>query len=80
MNWGREFLPFEFRGPNSVVWVAMEFEMEIGQNSEPNPPCVIPALHISKLPCFKLAGISVSVPLQRLINRIELDMAKHPHD
>jgi hypothetical protein len=31
--------------------------VETGQNSEPNPPCVISALHIFELPRSELAGI-----------------------
>jgi hypothetical protein len=31
--------------------------LEICQNSEPNPPCVISASYISELPCSELAGI-----------------------
>jgi hypothetical protein len=31
--------------------------LEIGQNFEPNPPCVISASNISELPHSELAGI-----------------------
>jgi hypothetical protein len=54
--------------------------LETGQNSKPNPSCVISASHISKLPRSELAGISLSVRHRRLIDRIELDMAERPHN
>jgi hypothetical protein len=40
--------------------------LETGQNSKPNPSCVISASHISKLPRSELAGISLSVRHRRL--------------
>jgi hypothetical protein len=57
MNWGLE-LPIwnlEARIPLfGWPWIS---SVETGRNSEPNPPCVILALHISELPRSELVGI-----------------------
>jgi hypothetical protein len=51
---GPGIVHLEFRGLNSAVWMGI---VKTGRNSEPNPSCVISALHISKLPRSELARI-----------------------
>jgi hypothetical protein len=77
---GLGIVHLKFRGQIPLFGWPLNLSLETGQNSEPNPPCVIPASHISELPCSELAGISSSVPLWCLIDRTELDMAERPHD
>jgi hypothetical protein len=80
MNWGSKLPIWNLEARIPMFGWPWNSSLETGQNSKPNPQCVIPASHLFELPRSELDGISPSVPLRRLIDRIELDMAERPHD
>jgi hypothetical protein len=57
MNWGLELPIWNLEARIPLFGWLWNSSVEIGRNSEPNPPCVISASHISELPCSELAGI-----------------------
>jgi hypothetical protein len=57
MNWGLELPIWNLEARILRFGWSWNLSLETNQNSEPNPPCVISALHISELSGSELAGI-----------------------
>jgi hypothetical protein len=57
MNWGSELPIWNLEFRISLFGWSWNSSLKTGQNSEPNPPCVISASHIFELPRSELAGI-----------------------
>jgi hypothetical protein len=57
MNWGLKLPIWNLEARIPLFGWSWNSSLETGQNSEPNPPCVILASYISELPRSELAGI-----------------------
>jgi hypothetical protein len=71
MNWGLELPIWNLEARIPLFGWSWNSNLETGQNSKPNPPCVISASHISELPHFELAGIEKLQKNKKNVKKIQ---------